>query len=161
MAFLISKTHLPAATINMITQMLVPPPKYFVDKLVPKVKLTRKANFVGMFIIERGEEQIMPMENEEALQILLQNCEDAYGFPPYEDIKEFLYIRDGVDLRKKEHEIIYSALGNKPVSLIRSSSLDWWCQIPAFVSDELANDCSCDSGKAESSRQREPAIASM
>ena len=76
----------------MITQMLVPPPKYFVDKLVPKVKLTRKANFVGMFIIERGEEQITPMENEEALQILLQNCEDAYGFPPYEDIKEFLYI---------------------------------------------------------------------
>ena len=114
-----------------------------------------------MFIIERGEEQITPMENEEALQILLQNCEDAYGFPPYEDIKEFLYIRDGVDLRKKEHEIIYSALGNKPVSLIRSSSLDWWCQIPAFVSDELANDCSCDSGKSETSRQREPAIASM
>ena len=161
LAFLISKTHLPAATINMITQMLVPPPKYFVDKLVPKVKLTRKANFVGMFIIERGEEQITPMENEEALQILLQNCEDAYGFPPYEDIKEFLYLRDGVDLRKKEHEIIYSALGNKPVSLIRSSSLDWWCQIPAFVSDELAHDCSCDNEKTETSRQREPAIASM
>ncbi len=160
LAFLISKTHLPAATINMITQMLVPPPKYFVDKLVPKVKLTRKANFVGMFIIERGEEQISPMENEEALQILLQNCEDAYGFPPYEDIKEFLYIRDGVDLRKKEHEIIYSALGNKPVSLIRSSSLDWWCQIPAFVSDQLANDCSCDNEKTETSRQREPAVAS-
>ena len=42
-AFLISKTHLPAATINMITQMIVPPPKYFVSKLIPKVKLTSKA----------------------------------------------------------------------------------------------------------------------
>jgi len=36
LAFLISKTHMPAATINMITQMVVPPPKYFVDKLVPR-----------------------------------------------------------------------------------------------------------------------------
>ena len=38
LAFLISKTHMPAATINMITQMVVPPPKYFVNKLVPEVK---------------------------------------------------------------------------------------------------------------------------
>jgi len=113
---------------------------------------------VGMFIIERGEEEILPMENEEALGVLLKNCEDAYGFPPYEDIKEFLYMRNGVDLREKEHEIIYSALGNKPVSLIRSSSLDWWCRIPAFVNDKLADDCACDEGSKKRSVQREPVM---
>ncbi len=144
LAFLISKTHLPAATINMITQMLVPPPKYKVGQLVPKVKLAKKANFVGMFIIERGDENIMPMTNEDALGVLLKNCEDAYGFPPYEDIKEFLYIRNGVDLREKEREIIYSALGSLPVSLISSNSLDWWCRIPAFVNDQVAEACNCD-----------------
>ena len=158
LAFLISKTHLPAATINMVTQMLVPPPKYFVEKLVPKVKLSRKASFVGMFIIERGEEKITPMENEEALGILLKNCEDAYGFPPYEHIKEFLYLRNNVDLREKEREIIYSALGNKPVSLIKSNSLDWWCRIPAFVSDKLANDCACDDRSAGRNTQREAVV---
>jgi dolichol-phosphate mannosyltransferase len=134
-AFFISKTHLPAATINMITQMLVPPPKYSVSKLVPKVKLTRKAELTGMFIIERGKEGIIPIENNEAMEVLLQNCEDAYGFPPYEDLKEFLYFHDGIDLREKEHSIIHQALGQLPATVIRSSTLDWWSQIPAFVNN--------------------------
>jgi dolichol-phosphate mannosyltransferase len=140
-AFFVSKTHLPAATINMLVQMIVPPPKYFVNKLVPKVKMTRKANLTGMFIIERGEEEIVAMKNTDAMDVLLQNCEDAYGFPPYEDLKKFLYIQDGVDLRKKEHEIIRQALGELPATIIRSSTMDWWSQIPTFVNnDQVSHD---------------------
>ena len=141
LAFFISKTHLPAATINMITQMVVPPPKYFVNKLIPKVKLSRKANLTGMFIIERGEEDILAVENEEAMEILLQNCEDAYGFPPYEDMKEFFYLQDGVDLREKEHAIIRQALGELPATVIRSSTMNWWAQIPSYVNNkDVSND---------------------
>ena len=152
-AFLISKTHLPAATINMVVQMLIPPPKYFVNKLVPKVKLARKASLAGMFIIERGPEGNQPMDNSEALNILLANCEDAYGFPPYEDIKEFLYNIDGVDLREREQAIIRQALGGLPAQLIRSDALDWWCRIPRYVDDAVASACACDS-----SNQRQPAV---
>jgi dolichol-phosphate mannosyltransferase len=141
-AFLISKSHLPAATINMVTQMLIPPPKYFVNKLVPKVKLAHTANLSGMFIIERGEGGILPMENSEAMEILLQNCEDAYGFPPYEALREFLYNDNGVDLREKEHAIIRQALGAVPATAIRSSNLDWWHKIPAFVNEEVSQDIS-------------------
>jgi hypothetical protein len=141
LAFLISKTHMPAATINMVTQMLVPPPKYFVDKLVPNVKLTGKANLTGMFIIERGEEAILPMDKKVAMEVLLQNCEDAYGFPPYEDVKEFLYCYYGVDLHEKEQAIIRQALGELPATVIRSSTMNWWAQIPAFVNNEqVSND---------------------
>jgi dolichol-phosphate mannosyltransferase len=135
-AFVISKTHMPAATINMITQMLVPPPKYFVDKLVPEVKLTQAANLTGMFIIERGLDEILPIENSEAMQVLLQNCEDAYGFPPYDDLKEFLYCHDDVDLHVKEQAIIRQAMGKLPATVIRSHNLAWWSQIPTFVNNE-------------------------
>jgi len=141
-AFFISKTHLPAATINMVTQMLIPPPKYFVNKLVPKVKLAHTANLSGMFIIERGEGGILPMKNSDAMEILLQNCEDAYGFPPYEDLREFLYNDNGVDLREKEHAIIRQALGEIPATSIRSSNLDWWHQIPTFVNEAVSHDIS-------------------
>lgn len=136
-AFLISKTHLPAATINTFVQMIVPPPKYFVNKLIPNVKFSRKADLSGMFIIERAaEEQILPIENEEAMQVLLQNCEDAYGFPPYESIKEFLYCHEGYDLHEKETEIIRQALGNLPATVIRSNTMAWWSQIPSYVNNE-------------------------
>ena len=136
LAFFISKTHLPAATINMVMQMLVPPPKYFVNKLIPRVKLTRTAPLGRMFIIERGGEGILPIDNSEAMEVLLQNCEDAYGFPPYDAIKEFLYLRGGADLREKEHAIIRQALGQLPATVIRSTNYDWWSRIPTFVNNE-------------------------
>ncbi len=155
-ASFISRYHwIPAATINMFMQMVVPPPKYFVSRLVPKVKLSRVARFSGMFIIERGGEGNKELENGEALEVLLSNCEDAYGFPPYNDLKEFLYMRDGVDLRLKEQEIIRNALGGLSATLIRSASLDWWCQIPPFVSVEVAQDCSCDEKNASRALRRE------
>jgi dolichol-phosphate mannosyltransferase len=148
-ASFISKTHLPAATINMVMQMLVPPPKYFVEQLVPKVKLSRVVHLAGMFIIERGKEQIQPIENQDALEILLKNCEDAYGFPPYDSLKSFLYYQDGIDLREKEQAIIRQALGGLPTTQIRSSNLEWWCQIPPFVSEEVAKDCVCETEPAK------------
>ncbi len=135
-AFFISQTHLPAATINMLMQMVVPPPKYFVSRLVPKVKLAQQAQLKRMFIIERGEEGIVPMDNHEAVEVLLENCEDAYGFPPYESLKEFLYIRHGVDLREKEQQIIRQALEGLPAMAVRSNNYEWWSRIPTFVDNE-------------------------
>jgi dolichol-phosphate mannosyltransferase len=132
-AFLISKTRLPAATINMITQMLVPPPKYYVNKLLPNVRSTQQACLAGMFIIERGECETRPMDNREALEILFQNCEDAYGFPPYDQVKEFLYCIDAEDLHGKEQAIIRQAMEMLPARRIRSDNMDWWSQIPAYV----------------------------
>ncbi len=146
---------IPAATINMFMQMVVPPPKYFVSRLVPKVKLSRVARFSGMFIIERGGEGFKEIDNSEALEILLSNCEDAYGFPPYNDLKEFLYMSGGTDLRLKEQEIIRQAMGGLSATLIRSTSLDWWCQIPPFVSEEVAQDCTCEKKPASRALRRE------
>ena len=43
LAMVLAKTRLPAATINAIVQLLVPPPKYHVDRLVPDVQLAPEA----------------------------------------------------------------------------------------------------------------------
>jgi dolichol-phosphate mannosyltransferase len=143
-ASVISRTHLPAATINMYVQMLIPPPKYTVQKLVPGAKLANTANLAGMFIIQRGNQGITPMENGNAMEILLKNCEDAYGFPPYDDVKEFLYFAGKTDLRVQEQAIIRGAVGALPATLISSSNFDWWCRIPPFVNEQVAKACTCD-----------------
>jgi hypothetical protein len=129
---------LPMATINAVVQFLVPPPKYHVTTLVPKVKMAKRAKLAGLFIIERGEEMDAPLDPKEALEILLSNCEDAFGFPPYNSIKEFLYCPDGKDLRPVEQSIIRQALDGVPANLIRSNSLEWWRRIPTFVGDDVA-----------------------
>jgi hypothetical protein len=149
-AFFISQTHLPAATINMWMQRMVPPPKYFVSQLVPKVKLVQSVKLKRLFIIERGGSGQAALENAEALEVLLANCEDAYGFPPYDALKEFLYWREGRDLREAEQGIIRAALGGLPATAIRSSTFDWWARIPGLVNNEQV---SRDMARAHDSEQ--------
>lgn len=137
----LTRSKLPMATINAYVQFLIPPPKYQVNKLIPGVRLEREARLSGLFVIERSiSNQEWDLDGDEALETLLSNCEDAYGFPPYHSIKESLYFVDGEDLRLKERAIVAEALQNLPAMLIRSSNAEWWRRIPAFVDERVAVD---------------------
>jgi dissimilatory sulfite reductase (desulfoviridin) alpha/beta subunit len=119
-------------------QLLIPPPKYDVQRLIPSVKIAPEARLTGLFVIERfwtgGE---VALKENEALEILLNNCEDAYGFPPYDSIKEFLYGSNGHDLRVMESGIIAHALEGLPGTLICSSNLGWAQNILNQVMDSF------------------------
>jgi putative flippase GtrA len=134
-AFILAKTHLPAATINAIVQLLVPPPKYHVERLVPGVDVAVEGRLAGMVVIERGGSGEVVLDEREALATLLSNCEDAYGFPPYASIEGFLRSRNGTDLRDVEREIVALALGGLPATLLRSETMDWWLRLPGVVND--------------------------
>ncbi|MCW3004892.1 MAG: Undecaprenyl-phosphate mannosyltransferase [Conexibacter sp.] len=132
-AFLLAKTHAPAATINAITQLLVPPPKYQVDRLVPSVQIAREAIVERLVVIQRGSEATLPLGSREALSILLDNCEDAYGFPPYADIEHLLHSRDGATLQAVERRTISQALSGAPATLLRSDSMNWGIRMLALL----------------------------
>jgi dolichol-phosphate mannosyltransferase len=132
-ALWLSQHRLPVATINTLVQLLVPPPKYHVQQLVPHARVTNQAHLRGMIIIERGKDEDVRLENQAGLDMLLANCEDAYGFPPYETIKTFLHGAHALDLPAIEREIIGQSLHNLPTTLLRSSSMDWSRRIPILV----------------------------
>ncbi len=132
-AMFIAKTHLPVATVNTIVQMLVPPPKYHVDRLIPGVRVDPVAQLAGLVIIQRGGTGDAALEPAEALDILLANCEDAYGFPPYNTIEHFLHSSNGSDLRARERQIIADAFAGAPATLLRSTTMDWAERLPGVV----------------------------
>jgi hypothetical protein len=131
---IIARTRLPAATINALVQLVVPPPKYQVDRLVPHVTIVPEAQLVGLAVIQReGTEGSVALDEREALDVLLSNCEDAYGFPPYPTIQGWLHSRNGLDLKCVERDIIECALAGKPAHLLRSESRDWYRMFPSVV----------------------------
>jgi putative flippase GtrA len=134
-ALILARTHLPAATINAIVQLLVPPPKYHVERLVPGVHVAAEARLTGMVVIQRGGEGQLVLDEGEALETLMSNCEDAYGFPPYAAIEGSLRRRNGSDLGDVERAIVASALSGVPATVVRSESMDWWRRLPAIVND--------------------------
>jgi dolichol-phosphate mannosyltransferase len=136
LAMVLARTHMPAATINTIVQLLIPPPKFQVDRLVPDVQVAREADLAGVIVIERGGEGHVELSRDEALDILLANGEDAYGFPPYGRIAHFLHSHNGSDLRTIERETIAHALGDAPATLLKSETLNWHRRVVALVDGE-------------------------
>jgi len=134
----LTRTGLPMATTNAAVQFLVPPPKYHVQRLVPGVKLANDARLAGLIVIERGEDGMIRLSDQEALEIVMANSEDSYGFPPYESIKSFLYGSGQDDLRPKERATVAAALIGRPATLVRSSTRDWWRSVPALVQGAAA-----------------------
>jgi dolichol-phosphate mannosyltransferase len=129
-AHYLAQTRLPMATVNAYVQFLIPPPKYLVTELIPTAKMCRRARLAGLFVIERETEEVVRrLGSEEALDILMRNCEDAYGFPPYRAIEGFLYGAPERDLRVTERQIVTQALNGLPATLIRSQGANWAQQI--------------------------------
>jgi hypothetical protein len=114
----------------------VPPPKYPVQRLVPNVEIADGAKLGGLFVIQRGSDGFEWLEEEDALEILLGNCEDAYGFPPYHAIEDFLLGSAADNLREVERQILAGAFEGVSAALLSSTSLDWAVRIPALV-DQL------------------------
>ena len=112
-------------------QRVVPPPKYHVQRLVPSAKVAREAQLAGMFMIQRGGEGSTPGARR-GPDILMTNCEDAYGFPPYPTIKGSCTAPTSTPARV-ERDIVTQAFEVCPATLLRSTTMDWAQRIARVV----------------------------
>ena len=129
----LSKSRLPAATMNAIVQMLVPPPKYMVHRLIPKVSYANYATLARAVIIERGDEFVESLHHEQAVETFVRNAEDAYGFPPYPILADSLSTWNGQDLHLQEQAIVDQALQKIPTVRLRDPKFNWWQRIPVVT----------------------------
>lgn len=135
---MLTRFNLPMATTNAIVQWVVPPPKYPIQRLVPHAGIAPSARLAGMIVIERGDFRQLTLEHQEAVDILLANCDDAYGFPPYADIKESLYLCGDRDLRDEERRIVDIAMSRCPSIAMRSETRNWFQMLPDFFDRVVA-----------------------
>lgn len=140
MAFRLAEMGLPVATMNTLAQIIVPPPKYHVDRLVPGVRRDHSAQACHLWIIRRGEPAMVELDTSDAMEILLENCADAYGFPPYEPVERLLLGTAKDDLQLREREIIQRALAGVPTSMIDSATMSWAEDIHAQLGAEMTRE---------------------
>ncbi|MFI7407754.1 glycosyltransferase [Streptomyces sp. NPDC049627] len=136
-ALTLARLNLPIMAINAVTQILVPPPKYAVDRLVP-CDLGTATAVRDLFIIERGAPRLADVPHDEAVRRLMGNTEDAYGFPPFRYFAPALSI-DGLDhaqLRVREREILSGFLSGVRVRALASDCFSWADEIPRLLARE-------------------------
>src|SRR5215471_11064295 len=136
-ALTLAKFNVPIMALNATTQILVPPPKYTVDRLVP-CRMASATQVRELFIIERGEPRLADLDHASALQQLITNTDDAYGFPPFRYLAPAITL-DGQDyhhLREAEQEILASFLGHVRLRVLSSDTFGWADEIPGLIAQD-------------------------
>ncbi len=140
----------PAATINAIAQIMIPPPKYMIERIIPEAKYGQKAKLRQIVVIERGKDYTAKMGESEKAKTLIANAEDAYNFPPYPVISHRLTRWGDQDLQGLEQGIVMSAVADVPATRMGSSCYDWYKRLPSLIIDDLpanGRDTSAVSGR--------------
>ena len=131
----LANSSFPAATANAIVQFLIPPPKYPVSRILPGTQTANSAIPTHLFVIARGPDSKRGLTGEESAEIVLANCEDAYGFPPYHKIEDYMLRRSDEDLRARESATILKAFVNCPATLLQSPDYGWADAIRREIED--------------------------
>ena len=126
----LSETKMPAATMNSIVQMIIPPPKYMMHRLIRKVTYGDVATLSHAVVIERGPAFEETLSHAEAVDVFVHNGEDAYGFPPYPTLAPSLSKWNDEDLHLRETAIISDALRHIPTIRLRDPDYAWWQRLP-------------------------------
>ena len=137
LALMLSRFNLPIMGINAITQILVPPPKYTVDRLVP-CRLGSSTRVEELFIIERGTPGIHDLDHADTLDRMIANTDDAYGFPPFRYLAPAVTIagKGYLELRAMERDILDSFLANVRTRVVASDNFGWADEIPRLLATE-------------------------
>jgi len=137
LALILSRYNMPIMGINSITQIMVPPPKYNVDRLVP-CRTVGSTTVEDLFLIERGEDLLSDVTTEQAVDELMVNTADAYGFPPFQYLAPVCVLGDGdyAELQKRERAVLASAVSRMQARRIASNSFGWADTIPALLEED-------------------------
>ena len=126
--------NLPIMTANALTQLFVPPPKYYADRLVACDVIPR-TNVSEMFIIERGAPALQDVPDGQAVEELVENTDDAYGFPPYRYLAPVLEVRGESyeSLQRRERAVLKAAMSSVRVRRLASDCFGWADELPRLI----------------------------
>lgn len=130
----LGRLPIPIMSVNSVVQILVPPPKYRIDALMPAT-IAVEAPISQVFLMERGEASREDLTPDEAIHQLISNTDDAYGFPPFSTFAPHIRIgsRDYQALRVQEEALLRRALANVAAVRVRVPGHEWAELLPGLV----------------------------
>ena len=130
----LGELNIPIMTINSAVQAVVPPPKHRIDALFD-CEVGGRAPIRNVVLMERGPELLESVELDETVRRLIENTDDAYGFPPFATFAP--HIRIGEDdyeaLRRKEIELLTHALRGARRWDLRVPGFGWGDVLPSLI----------------------------
>jgi dolichol-phosphate mannosyltransferase len=133
----LGQLNLPIMALNSVAQAIVPPPKYMIDRLIP-CRFAQSTVVHDLFVIERGPAALEELDGARAVEIMIENTDDAYGFPPFRYFAPAITI-DGQDyraLRQREAALLARFLRDVRARRLARDDFSWAETISRLVGDD-------------------------
>ncbi|HEX8940723.1 MAG TPA: GtrA family protein [Candidatus Limnocylindrales bacterium] len=126
--------NIPIMSVNSVVQIAVPPPKHHIDRLV-ECEMLSAATIEHVFLMERGDALRERVALDDALGQLIDNTDDAYGFPPFSSFAPQIRIGDDdyAALRRRESELLATALQGAEIWRLRVPGHEWAELLPSII----------------------------
>jgi dolichol-phosphate mannosyltransferase len=134
-------THnVPIFTLNTIGQAVIRPPKFKIEDLLQPVKSVERTRVRILYFLEKGGEETLILPRETALKKAVENSDDAFLFPPYKDMLNYISIegRNAAELLAEEKRMLEAFLSNITCMVIKSDSRSWYSTVMKAIYDTVA-----------------------
>jgi len=132
----LGRMNIPIMSINSVVQMLVPPPKYHITSLLDCV-ISERAPIGHVFLMERGEPLQEELDVDGVIGQLIENTDDAYGFPPFSTFAPHIRIGDAdyPELRRQEEQLLRRSLSAARLWRLRVEGHEWAQLLPTLIGE--------------------------
>ena len=127
----LAKLNVPIFTINTIGQSIVRPPKYSINSILQEAKIKNDTKVDNLYFLTREGDDIIPLDTSTALNLAVENSDDAFIFPPYAELLKYIIIngRTAFELLEEEKKLLHTFLSVISCFVIKSEARAWFNMI--------------------------------
>lgn len=127
----LAKLNVPIFTINTIGQSIVRPPKYSINAILQNAKIKKDTKVDNLYFLKREGNEFIQLDTTTALDLAVENSDDAFIFPPYAELLKYISINEktALELLEEEKKLLNSFLSGISCYMVKSETRAWFNMI--------------------------------
>jgi hypothetical protein len=107
--------------------MLIKPPKYGINEISKSFKVEEKSVVNKLCFLQTEGEEVVVIDKSTALEKAIENSDDAFLFPPYSELFEYIRIdgKSAHELLEEEKNMLEKLLSGLTCLELKSESKSW------------------------------------
>jgi len=133
----LAKLNVPIFTINTVGQSIIRPPKYGINSLLKDANIKSNTKVDNLYFLKREGNEFTKLDTNSALDLAIENSDDAFIFPPYAELLKYIAIngKTALELLEEEKKLLSSFLSSISCHMVKSETRSWFNMISEFTTN--------------------------
>ncbi len=134
----LAKLNVPIFTINTLGQSIVRPPKYSINTILQDAIIKKVTRVDSLYFLKREGNEFIQLDTDTALDLAVENSDDAFIFPPYAELLKYITIngKTALELLEEEKKLLLAFLSGISCYMVKSETRAWFNMISKYTENK-------------------------